>query len=151
MLETDASGRPRRRTALIDLELERTNVDIAALQETRLSGKGNLREKERTFFWVGCPEGQRRTAGVVFAIRNSLADKLTENPRGVSERIIMLRIEMSRNRHITLINVYPPTMTYLEETKEAFYAQLRGLVANVPASDMLVLLGDFNAEWAMTL
>ena len=37
-------------------------------------------------------------------------------------------------------------MTYPEETKEAFYAQLRELVANVPASDKLVLLGDFNAR-----
>lgn len=146
MLDTDTSERPRRRTALIDIELETTNIDIAALQETRLSGEGMLRERERTFYWVGLPEGQRRTAGVAFAIKNDLADKLTENPKGISERIITMRIEMSRNRNITLINVYAPTMTYPDETKEAFYAQLREVIANVPATDKLVLLGDFNAR-----
>ena len=57
MLDTDASNRPRRRTAIIDLELQKIGIDIAALQEVRLSGQGQLRESGRTFYWKGVPEG----------------------------------------------------------------------------------------------
>ena len=40
-----------RKTAVIDRELLRLNIDIAALQETRLAGSGSLREQNYTFFW----------------------------------------------------------------------------------------------------
>ena len=146
MLDSNAGNRPRRRSALIDLELENINADITALQEVRYSGEGHLREKGRTFFWRGCPEGQPKRAGVAFAIKNELADKLNEAPKGVSERLMTLRICMAGNRYITIINVYAPTMTYPDQEKEAFYSQLHGIIANVPATDKLVLLGDFNAR-----
>ena len=146
MLDNDASDRPRRRTALVDLELENINVDVAALQEVRFSGEGQIREAGRTFFWKGYPEGETQRAGVAFAIRNELVDKLSELPVGISERIIKLRISMAPNRCMTLINVYAPTMTYPDEEKEAFYSQLREIIRNVPQPDKLILVGDFNAR-----
>ena len=39
-----------RKTAVIDKELSRLNIDIAALQETRLADSGTLKEKNFTFF-----------------------------------------------------------------------------------------------------
>ena len=142
----DSSHRPRRRTALIDLELEKVKVGITALQEVRLSGEGHVREVGRTFYWKGRPTGEPRTAGVAFAIENSLAMKLSESPKGISERIMTLRISMDNNNHVTLINVYAPTMTYPDEEKEAFYEQLREVLNSVPAADKVILLGDFNAR-----
>ena len=53
MLDKDYDTRPERRTALIAKELHRYNIDIAALQETRLEGQGQEQEKEYTFFWSG--------------------------------------------------------------------------------------------------
>ena len=47
----DSNDRPRRRMALIDLELGKVNVGIAALQEVRLSGEGHQREAGRSFYW----------------------------------------------------------------------------------------------------
>ena len=58
MIDRDASDRPRRRTALIDLELENINADITALQEVRLSGEGQLQEATRTFYWKGLAAGE---------------------------------------------------------------------------------------------
>ena len=40
-----------RKTAVIDYELRRLNVDFATLQETRLADSGTLKEKDYTFFW----------------------------------------------------------------------------------------------------
>lgn len=42
-----------RKTAIIDCELVRLNVDIAALQETRLHDRGSLEEDNYSFFWQG--------------------------------------------------------------------------------------------------
>ena len=39
-----------RKTAVIDRELKRLNIDIAGLQETRLPGDGSLKERDYTFF-----------------------------------------------------------------------------------------------------
>ena len=69
MLDNDR--RPERRTALIAKELERYSIDIAALQETRLQGQGQLREDKFTFFWSGRSD-EKREAGVAFAISNQI-------------------------------------------------------------------------------
>ena len=61
-----------RKTAVIDLELARLNIDIAALQETRLLSSGSLQEKNYTFFWQGKPETEHRLHRVGFAVKNSL-------------------------------------------------------------------------------
>ena len=42
-----------RKTTVIDRELLRLNIDIAALQETRLPNSGSLKEENYTFFWQG--------------------------------------------------------------------------------------------------
>ena len=146
IIDNDTSNRLQGRTALIDLELEKIDADITALQEVRFSGEGQLREATRTFYWSGLAPGQPRRAGVAFAIKNEFAAKLTEAPRGISERLMTLRICLAPNRYITLINVYAPTMTYSDEEKEAFYAQLRSTITSVPPGDKLILLGDFNAR-----
>ena len=61
-----------RKTAVINNELTRLDVDIAALQKTRLPETGSLRERDYTFYWHGKPLDGRREHGVGFAIKNSL-------------------------------------------------------------------------------
>ena len=45
LIDRDDTDRPHRRTAFITSELARYKIDIAALSETRLAGKGELTEK----------------------------------------------------------------------------------------------------------
>ena len=40
-----------RKTAIINKELARLNIDVACLQETRLADSGSLIERDYTFFW----------------------------------------------------------------------------------------------------
>ena len=63
------------------MELAKYNIDIATLGETRLSESGSLNDLEHSFFWSGKPEGERREAGVGFAIKKDIVTKLTEMPR----------------------------------------------------------------------
>ena len=143
MLDNDV--RPERRTALIAKELEAHNIDIAALQETRREMQGQIEEKGYSLYWIGKQEG-RRDAGVAFAIKKEIAIKLPSLPKGITERLMTLRIPIGKDRFLTLVNVYAPTMTYPDEDKDAFYRLLSTTIDRVPTADKLIVLGDFNAR-----
>ena len=49
-----------RKTAVINNELKRLNVDIATLQETRLADSGTVKENYYTFVWEGKGPDERR-------------------------------------------------------------------------------------------
>ena len=58
LLDNENADHPERHTLLVAHVLKGYNMDIAALQESRLTGKGTLQEEEGgyTFFWSGRPE-----------------------------------------------------------------------------------------------
>ena len=133
-----------RKTAIIDRELLRLNMDIVALQETRLPSNGSLKEANYTFFWQGLEQTERRLHGVGFAIRNSLLSSM-EAPSKGTERIISLRLLCSSGS-VNIICAYAPTLTSTPEAKDAFYDQLDAKIKNIPPDEELYLLGDFNAR-----
>ena len=47
---------------------------------------------------------------------------------------------------MTIISAYAPTLISTEEVKEQFYADLDVLLRSTPASDKVLVLGDFNAR-----
>ena len=146
LLDRDAANRPERRTALVAMELAKYNIDIAALCETRFSDSGSLDDLEYSFFWSGKPEGGRREAGVSFAIKKDIDTNLTEMPWPVNDRIMTMRLPLSKDNFATIISVYAPTMTNPDENKEAFYNQLARVLNGIPCTDKVLLIGDFNAR-----
>ncbi|XP_076044843.1 uncharacterized protein LOC143027437 [Oratosquilla oratoria] len=139
---------PERRTALVCKELARFNIDVVALIETRLPKEGNIREAGMgyTIFWKGKAPEEPRIHGVGFANRSQLVQQHNLAPKAISERLMTVRIPITRDRHITLISVYAQTLTSPDEDKGAFYTQLDHTIQRVPANDKLVVLGDFNAR-----
>ena len=146
--DTDSNTGPERRTALIALELRRYRIDVAALSETKWKGEGQLTEVGAgyTFFWSGKDESDRQEAGVGFAVKTALLTKLGSSPRGINERIMTMRLTLSKGNYVTLVSVYAPTMTHDDVSKERFYEELRNVLAAVHKSDKLVILGDLNAR-----
>ncbi|PFX20071.1 Craniofacial development protein 2 [Stylophora pistillata] len=143
------TNRPERRTAFVARELKRLDFDIVALSETRRAEKGQLSEEQGnyTFFiWKGKAQDQLRIHGVGFAIRNYLLTKLTEQPVGINERLITLRIGLKRNQNGAVISAYAPTLDAEEKVKEAFYADLDESISATPTQYKLIILGDVNAR-----
>ena len=142
------SDRPPRRTALIAAELKRYNIDIAALSETRLAEEDSISEAGEgySFFWRGLPKDEHRIHGVGFAIKTTLLKDLPENPIGINERIMTLRIPLTCSRYATLVSIYAPTLTSPEEVKDQFYDELTRTLNSISRHDKLILLGDFNAR-----
>ena len=133
-----------RKTAVIERELLRLNIDIAALQETRLAGSGTLREKEYTFFWRGKSAEEVREHGVGFAVRNSLLNMI-ETPNEGSERLLSLRLH-TKDGPVNIFSAYAPTLTSDDLAKDMFYEKLQGSIKEIPVSEQIILLGDFNAR-----
>ena len=148
LLDRDQTMRPERRTALVSKELARYNIEIAALSETRLPNEGQLTESGTgyTFFWSGRGEEDRREAGVGFAIKTMIVSKLPSLPKGINDRLMTLRLPLEGKYHATLISAYAPTMTNSDDIKDKFYADLEAVLASVPKSDKIIMLGDFNAR-----
>ena len=83
---------------------------------------------------------------MAFAIKKDIVTKLTEMPRPVSDRIMTMRLPLSKDTFATIICVYAPTMTNPDENKETFYNQLASLLSGIPRTDKLLLIGHFNAR-----
>lgn len=139
---------PERKTGLIARELARYNIDIAAISETHLSDSGELCEQlgGYTYYWSGKPASEKAESGVGFAIRNNLVRSLTELPKGISDRIITLRLQLTSKKYLHLISAYAPTLPSPDEEKNRFYQELRNVLQEIPSADKILLLGDFNAR-----
>ena len=140
------------------MELAKYNIDIATLCETRFSESDSLNDLEYSFFWSGKLKGERREAGMGFAIKKNIVTKLTEMPRPVIDRIMTMRLPLCKDNFATIINVLAPTMTNPDENKEAVYNQLTSVLSGIPHTDKLLLIGDFiarigreNDKWPMVM
>ena len=133
-----------RKTAVINNEVLRLNVDIATLRETRLVDSGALQEKDYTFYWQGKGSGEHREYGVGFAVRNSLLSMIEPGSNG-SERLLTLRLNTTAGP-VILVSLYAPTMSPTSDIKDEFYENLAAIISSVPNNEQLVLLGDFNAR-----
>ena len=147
-MDNQRSDRPERRTAFVARELRRLDIDIAALQETRLADEGQMTEVGGgyTFYWKGKDATDHRLYGVGFAVKNVLVKDMDNLPVGISERLMTLQINIGKNRKATLVSAYAPTLTADQEDKEQFYSALDDAVLQIPAADKVVVLGDFDAR-----
>ena len=131
-----------RKTAVISRELKRLNIDTAALQETRLTSNSSLKE-DYTFFWQGKAPEEHRVPGVGFAVRNSVLSSVEPPSKGTA-RILSLRLTTTSSP-VNITSAYAPTLCSTAETKDDFYSQLETAIKEIPPSEHLYLLGDFNA------
>ena len=148
LMDSSGSDRPDRRTTLVDRELDRYKVEIAALSETRLAEERLLKEVGAgyTFFWSGHKKEERRGARVGFAIVTPHQQALSGHSKDINDRLRTLRLPFSGKRHATIVSAYAPTMTNADEVKDKFYDDLDSVISAAHRTDKLILLGDFNSR-----
>ena len=81
-----------------------------------------------------------------FAIKTSLVPKLLGKPKAINDRLMSVRLPLTKNLCATLISVYATTKQYPDEDKNMLYSQLRTAIDGVPRKNKLIILGDFNAR-----
>ena len=123
-------------------EANRYGLELVGLSETKYKGTG-LRALDDGWqlFYSGVGPEAHASAGVGILTSPRMAELVIEwTPR--SERVGVLRLQM-KSEIIAFVVVYAPNA---EAKYEGFLEELGLALDSVPASDSLVLLGDFNAH-----
>lgn len=124
-------------------DLNKYKIKIAAVQETRWIDSGIHDMSQYCFYFSGA-SNNRHEFGTGFFVSKSI-DHLVLDFVPVNKYICTLRIRTNKFK-VTLLNVHAPTEMQVDETKDAFYDELERIIASIPASDVIVPLGDFNAQ-----
>ena len=142
-------GSLKKRDSEVVETLSRRKVDLCGVQEHRWAGgltpnqtrfiKG--KDSRYKFYWCGNKEGQGG-AGILLA--EHWVDKVFEVMR-ISDRIILLRLVIGK-AVFTFLSVYAPQSGLPEAVKEHFYDQLQSTVTKVPATEIPILVGDWNGH-----
>ena len=107
-IDRNDADRPHRCTALIASKLAMYKIDIPALSETRLAGKGEQTEKssDYSFFRSGRAPDDKRETRVGYAIKTSLLGMLTCSPKGVNDRLMTIRLLLHQE-----VKIIPRSLT----------------------------------------
>ena len=160
-------GMVDRKLDLLARELKRYGVSIAGIQETKWFGNDVWPADGYTFLHSGRPlpsdqERAARNEGVGIAL-DKKATAAWKNAgevwEAVSSRVVMARLKWAgvvkkkhgrhkrdKDMYMSVIYVYAPTAKAPPGIKQKFFAELQDALDKIPESDILVVLGDFNAR-----
>ena len=79
------------------------------------------RSRIHVLFWSRRNAKDQRESGEGFAVTNCIVSKLASLPKGVSDRLMTLRLPLANMRHAIVTSAYAPTTKNLEDVKERFY------------------------------
>lgn len=124
-------------------ELNRKNIDIAVITETKKKLKGTKELKDFVMIYSGVPQNKRACCGVAILVNNKWKNKIISYSF-INERIVTCKFKIDRG-HFTVIGVYAPEEGRKEETK-IFYDELQKELTKINTSEYVVITGDLNAR-----
>jgi len=120
-----------------------TQLQIIALQEIRWKGQGQIKKNAYSLFYSGS-EQTTGHFGTGFMVKKEI-EKNIVSFTPINEKICTIRLKGKFN-NITVINVHAPTEEKTEEEKDKFYDYFQRTFERVPKHDVVLILGDLNAE-----
>ena len=138
-------GTMRRKSNEVVETVSRRRVDLCCLQETRWKREcvKQIVGKDSRFklFWSGNDKG---TGGVGILLAEEWWENIFEVVR-VSDRIILIRMTIGKTVFV-FVCVYAPQANLSDIEKDRFYQELQSTVAKIPASEQLLVCGDWNGH-----
>ncbi|BHF64773.1 hypothetical protein SprV_0200778000 [Sparganum proliferum] len=89
---------------------------------------------------------ERRDVDIAFANLHDTVERPPCPPQCINDQLMGLRLSLWGSQFAIIVNAYAPPMTSPSEAKTKFYEDLHALLAYVPNTDKLIVLGDFNAR-----
>lgn len=126
----------------ISEEIEKYNIEVACLQETRWAGNEILKNEKYTLYHSGA-ERQGKN-GVAIAVKNTIVGNVLAF-KPISDRMCYVKIK-AKYSNLVIINVYAHTEEYPDAIKDAFYELLGETLTQLSAYDNIIIMGDMNAK-----
>ena len=124
-------------------EMEAYKIHILGLSEVRWLESGKFMSKNKTILFSGRQDNIHRDG--VALILDKQAVSALEEWTPVNERLLTARF-ITAHAKVTVIQCYAPPNDHDDDDKDAFYQQLQDLVEKVPRHDILLVMGDLNAQ-----
>ena len=125
----------------LEREAKSMQVDILGLAETRYTEDGRIPMDNYIYIYSG---GAEHHNGVGFVVKKSL-EKHILGYWALSERNMMLKIR-AKPFNIAIIQTYAPTTSHNDEEAEVHYEEIQRMLKQVKSTDVLIVMGDFNAK-----
>ena len=122
--------------------MARVNVDIQGISELKRTGMGEFNSDDHYIYYCG-QESLRRN-GVAITVNKRVRNAVL-GCNLTNERMISVRFQ-GKPFNITVIQTYAPTSNAEEAEVEWFYADLPDILEITPQTDILFLIGDWNAK-----
>ena len=129
------------RRELADI-MERRNVDILCLQETKWKGSKarNIGGGYKLFY----NRADRRKNGIRIVVREELAESVLELKK-VSDRLMARKLEVKWSI-LNIVSAYAPQVNKIMEEKNDFWEDLDGLIESISKQESIVLGADLNGH-----
>jgi hypothetical protein len=122
-------------------EVERYELDIVAIQESRWTGQGEISGGKHILYYGGA---DKHSLGTGFVINKKLVPAICD-VQFVNDRLSFLVMRGKWYKYI-FINVHCPTEEKEDDIKDEFYEELELIFDKFSTYDVKVVLGDFNAK-----
>ena len=124
---------------VVKQEMTRVNINILRISELKWTGTGKFNSDDHYIYYCG-QESLRKT-GVAIIINERVWNAVF----GCNLRMISVRFQ-DKPFNITVIQVYTPATNVKEAEVEQFYEDLQDLLELIPKTDVLFIIGDWNAK-----
>ena len=121
----------------------RRGMDVLALCETKMKGKGEVAFGEVTGRVSGVERGRARE-GVALLLSEWMGNKVVEW-KEVSSRLMWVRVRMGRECW-AFVSAYGPGYERSEEERDEFWNDLTRCVDGLSTRNYVIVLGDLNAR-----
>ena len=130
-----------RKRELSDM-MERRNVDILCLQETKWKGSKARNIGGGCKIFYNGADGRKN--GIEIVLREKLAESILEVKR-VSDRLMGMKLEVKRSI-LNIVSAYVPQVNNSLEEKNDFWEDLYGLIESISKEERIVLGADLNGH-----
>lgn len=125
-------------------QLDKFQIDIATLTETKKKGKGNEQYGSYVHFYSGVPKHERAKSGVSIVVHKKLK-RFIKTWEEISERIMQLEIDLYGHPTV-IIAAYAPINGAVDTIKDSFEEDLTMLLGKLGNKKEILMMGDFNGK-----
>lgn len=133
-----------RKTEEVIAELNKMNIDLAVVTETKRKGQGSENLGSYDHFYSGVPRESRASKGVSVLIHRKWR-KYIKTWEAVNERIIKINLNVHEYK-VSILGIYAVNDDEPLNVKDSFFQHLNDEIQRIGATREVILLGDFNSR-----